>query len=82
MKVNYEGMVEILKQEISRREKQYKLIAEDYPDKIQMYVTCGLHEVMGMMDIIESAYGFEHYEELNEIYEEFHNKMREEYGVA
>lgn len=80
--MNYEQMVEMVKAEIQRKEAQYKVIAETHPDKIQMYVKCGLHEVMGMMDLLESAYGFDKFEELNEIYEEFHNKMREAYGVA
>lgn len=80
--MTYEQMVEKVKAEIQRREAQYTVIAEAQPDKIQMYVKCGLHEVMGMMDLLESAYGFDKFEELNEIYEEFHNKMREAYGVA
>lgn len=80
--MNYEQMLEMVKAEIQRKEAQYKVIAETQPGKIQMYVTCGLHEVMGMMDLLESAYGFDKFEELNEIYEEFHNKMREAYGVA
>lgn len=80
--MKYEQMVELMKAEIERHKRQLEIVAESRPDNIQLYVVTSLHEVIGMVNLLERAYGFDKFEELNEIYEEFHNEMREEYGVV
>lgn len=81
MRYTYEEVLKVYKERIEEKKSHLKII-EDFRSDMNVFVPIQLHEIMGMCELIEELYGMDKYEELNNLYEEFHEYCRQRYEVA